>query len=79
MFYLPTDDVWYGHGVYFAVHSKYSLMSHYSPPDATGLRRMYQVKVLTGKTTSVQRGYSDRYAPLLPGSSTERYFDLLNL
>ncbi|KAH3884591.1 hypothetical protein DPMN_008574 [Dreissena polymorpha] len=65
--------VWYGSGVYFAVKSMYSSNDSYSKPDPQGWKRMFLVKVLTGKTTNVAKGYTDRFPPLIPGSQTDRY------
>ena len=71
-FIFSEGHVWYGMGVYFAVRSSYSTDPNYSPLDQNGFKRMYQVKVLTGLTTAVPRGYQDRYAPLVPGSDINR-------
>ncbi|XP_056156061.1 protein mono-ADP-ribosyltransferase PARP14 isoform X2 [Lampris incognitus] len=38
----------YGRGVYFAVNASYSA-TNYSPPDQSGLRRLYVARVLTGR------------------------------
>ncbi|XP_053385256.1 protein mono-ADP-ribosyltransferase PARP15-like isoform X2 [Mercenaria mercenaria] len=65
--------LWYGMGVYFAVNSEYSTQQFYSPPDNSGWKRIYQVKVLTGLTTPVQQGYMERFAPQVPGSAIDRY------
>ncbi|KAK5848280.1 hypothetical protein PBY51_005908 [Eleginops maclovinus] len=40
----------YGKGVYFAVNAAYSANS-FSPADATGMKRLYVAKVLTGRYT----------------------------
>ena len=71
--YFSGGKVWYGQGVYFAVHSKYSAINNYSPPDQNGLKRMFLVKVLTGEYADVYRGYTDKFAPLKPDSNTERF------
>uniref|UniRef100_A0AAQ4RAK1 Poly [ADP-ribose] polymerase n=1 Tax=Gasterosteus aculeatus aculeatus TaxID=481459 RepID=A0AAQ4RAK1_GASAC len=44
------DRVLYGKGVYFAVNAEYSA-SRYCPADASGLRRLYVARVLTGRYT----------------------------
>ena len=65
--------MWYGKGVYFAVHSEYSTAINYSPPDPTGVKRVFQVKVLTGEYTRVNRNYAEKFAPLKPGSDKDRF------
>uniref|UniRef100_A0A7N8Y3A1 Poly [ADP-ribose] polymerase n=1 Tax=Mastacembelus armatus TaxID=205130 RepID=A0A7N8Y3A1_9TELE len=45
----------YGNGVYFAVKAGYSA-SRFSPQDNSGLRRLYAVRVLTGRYTLGQSG-----------------------
>ena len=67
-----AGKVWYGQGTYFAVKSEYSAADAYSPVAPDGYKRMYMVKVLTGKTVKVQKGYDDRFPPLLVGSTTDR-------
>ncbi|KAL4224955.1 ADP-D-ribose binding [Mactra antiquata] len=66
-------DVWYGHGVYFAVEAKYALSDHYAPKDNNGIKRIFYAKVLTGQTIRVDKGYNDRFPPLIQGSNTDRY------
>ncbi|XP_052798177.1 protein mono-ADP-ribosyltransferase PARP14-like isoform X3 [Mya arenaria] len=65
--------VYYGLGVYFAVKSEYSAGASYSPVDAAGYKHVYQARVLVGDSVQVNKGYTDRYPPLLPGSQTDRY------
>jgi poly [ADP-ribose] polymerase 10/14/15 len=40
----------HGKGVYFAVNSSYSSSSTYSPPDQSGVKRMFVCHVLVGET-----------------------------
>ncbi|KAL4224956.1 hypothetical protein ACF0H5_015652 [Mactra antiquata] len=65
--------VWYGHGVYFAVQAKYSLSDTYTPVDGNGRKRIFYAKVLTGHATRVDKGYTERFPPLIPGSQIDRY------
>ncbi|GFO06938.1 poly [ADP-ribose] polymerase [Plakobranchus ocellatus] len=55
----------YGEGTYFAVNSSYSVS--YTQPDASGLRHMYLVRVLVGKTTISRQGM--KFLPNQPGMS----------
>lgn len=48
--FLYFHLVLYGKGVYFAVNAEYSA-SRYCPADASGLRRLYVARVLTGRYT----------------------------
>ena len=41
----------FGKGVYFAVNAQYSA-GDFSPPDRSGLKRMYVARVLTGRYTA---------------------------
>ncbi|XP_022625617.1 poly [ADP-ribose] polymerase 14-like [Seriola dumerili] len=63
----------YGKGVYFAVNADYSA-SRYSPPDTSGLRRLYVARVLTGRYTV---GNSSMKAPPPRGSDPTDCFDSL--
>ncbi|XP_042367810.1 protein mono-ADP-ribosyltransferase PARP14-like isoform X2 [Plectropomus leopardus] len=48
--YAGTHAAAYGKGVYFAVSAEYSA-HRFSPPDASGLKRLYVALVLTGRYT----------------------------
>nr|XP_019961820.1 PREDICTED: poly [ADP-ribose] polymerase 14-like isoform X1 [Paralichthys olivaceus] len=48
--YAGTHAARLGKGVYFAVNAGYSASS-FSPPDASGLKRLYVARVLTGQYT----------------------------
>ncbi|XP_070849302.1 protein mono-ADP-ribosyltransferase PARP14-like [Chaetodon trifascialis] len=48
--FAGTHAAVYGKGVYFAVSAEYSARG-YSPADASGLRRLYVARVLTGRYT----------------------------
>ncbi|XP_076580590.1 protein mono-ADP-ribosyltransferase PARP14-like [Chaetodon auriga] len=48
--FAGTHAALYGKGVYFAVSAEYSARG-YSPADASGLRRLYVARVLTGRYT----------------------------
>ncbi|KAI3375702.1 hypothetical protein L3Q82_004004 [Scortum barcoo] len=61
----------YGKGVYFAVNAKYSA-DHYSPADASGLKRLYVAHVLTGRYTV---GQPSLKAPPPRGSDPTDRFD----
>ena len=37
------------------------------------MKRMFQVKVLTGEYVKVDKGYADKVPPFKPGSNTEKY------
>ena len=41
----------YGRGVYFAKNFSYSAQATYSPPDISGIKNVYQCKVLVGDYT----------------------------
>lgn len=56
----------YGEGVYFAINTEYSTHPTYSPPDPSGVRRIYQCKVLVGHATVGRRGL--RVLPQRQGS-----------
>ncbi|KAK3612551.1 hypothetical protein CHS0354_024537 [Potamilus streckersoni] len=58
--------VWYGKGVYFSTQSKYGCDDNYTKRDAKGHKYIYQCKVLTGNSTVVTQGYSERYPPTDP-------------
>lgn len=45
---LQFTDAWYGNGVYFANDAGYSCADWASKPDASGIKYMYMVRVLTG-------------------------------
>ncbi|KAM9426420.1 protein mono-ADP-ribosyltransferase PARP14-like [Pholidichthys leucotaenia] len=69
--YAGTHAAVYGKGVYFAVDAKYSAAG-YSPPDASGLKRLYVTHVLTGRYTA---GNSSLKAPPPRGSDRTDCFD----
>ncbi|RUS90907.1 hypothetical protein EGW08_001304, partial [Elysia chlorotica] len=56
----------YGEGSYFAVNSSYSV--NYCQADASGLKHMYVVRVLVGKSTNSRSGM--KFLPNQPGTST---------
>ena len=55
----------YGNGSYFATESTYSADDWYSKPDGSGLKRMYQARVLIGVYTKGKRGL--KVPPEQPG------------
>uniref|UniRef100_A0A7N6BPQ8 Poly [ADP-ribose] polymerase n=1 Tax=Anabas testudineus TaxID=64144 RepID=A0A7N6BPQ8_ANATE len=63
----------YGKGVYFAVNADYSAR-HFSPADASGLRRLYVACVLTGRYTL---GNANMKAPPPRGTDPTDCFDSL--
>ncbi|XP_032438306.1 protein mono-ADP-ribosyltransferase PARP15-like [Xiphophorus hellerii] len=63
----------YGRGVYFAVNASYSA-DKYSPPDETGLKRLYVARVITGRYTV---GSSTMRAPPPRGADPTDCFDSL--
>ena len=63
----------YGRGVYFASNFSYSGSSTYSPPDANGIKYVYQSLVLTGQFV---RGAQSMIVPptkTSDASTTSRY------
>ncbi|XP_040886837.1 protein mono-ADP-ribosyltransferase PARP14-like [Toxotes jaculatrix] len=48
--FAGTHGAFFGNGVYFAVDAQYSA-SKFSPADASGLRRLYVARVVTGRYT----------------------------
>ena len=54
---FPFTATALGKGVYFAVASWYSAQPKYSTPDASGRKRMYQARVLTGEHTKGSSSY----------------------
>ncbi|KAM9718093.1 protein mono-ADP-ribosyltransferase PARP14-like [Menidia menidia] len=71
--YAGTHAAVYGKGVYFAVNANYSA-GGYSPADASGLRRLYVARVLTGRYTV---GKGSMKAPPPRGSDPTDCFDSL--
>ncbi|KAK7108899.1 hypothetical protein V1264_016555 [Littorina saxatilis] len=69
--YCGKNATKFGAGVYFAVDSEYSIRSTYSPPDGSGLCRVYQCKVLVGH--SVVGNEKMRFLPQRRGS--DRFYD----
>uniref|UniRef100_A0A3Q0SRL0 Poly [ADP-ribose] polymerase n=1 Tax=Amphilophus citrinellus TaxID=61819 RepID=A0A3Q0SRL0_AMPCI len=63
----------YGRGVYFAVNAEYSAQ-RFSPADAAGLKRLYVVRVLTGRYTL---GNSKMISPPPRGSDPTDCYDSL--
>lgn len=63
----------YGKGVYFAVNAAYSA-NGFSPADKSGLKRMYVVRVLTGRYTV---GKSSMISPPPRGSDPTDCYDSL--
>lgn len=73
--YAGEHAAMYGKGVYFAVNANYSA-DRYSQPDASGLKRLYVARVLTGRHTV---GMRTMKAPPLRGSDpTDRFDSLVN-
>ncbi|GFR99676.1 poly [ADP-ribose] polymerase [Elysia marginata] len=64
--YSGANATAYGEGSYFAVNSSYSVS--YAHQDSSGVRHMYLVRVLVGKSTVSQRGM--KYLPNQPGTNT---------
>jgi poly [ADP-ribose] polymerase 10/14/15 len=54
--YCGKNGVLFGNGVYCARDFSYSAQDTYSPPDATGLKRIMQCRVLTGYFTKGKEG-----------------------
>lgn len=53
-----TQGLAIGNGVYFATSASYSVRG-YCPADASGLKYIYQARVLTGKCTRGQSGLKE--------------------
>ncbi|XP_044040522.1 protein mono-ADP-ribosyltransferase PARP14-like isoform X2 [Siniperca chuatsi] len=70
--FAGTHAAVYGKGVYFAVNASYS--AAYSPADASGLKRLYVARVLTGRYTV---GSSSMKATPPRGSDRTDCFDSL--
>ncbi|XP_029610115.1 protein mono-ADP-ribosyltransferase PARP14-like [Salmo trutta] len=67
----------HGVGVYFAVNASYSANPRYTPPDASGHRRMYVARVLTGRYTLGDP--TMRFTPRRsPTDSADRYDSLVD-
>ncbi|KAG7496605.1 poly [ADP-ribose] polymerase 14-like [Solea senegalensis] len=71
--YVGTHGAMYGNGVYFAVNAQYSA-SKFSPADASGLKRLFVARVLTGRFT---RGYANMKSPPPRGTDHTDCFDSL--
>uniref|UniRef100_A0A3P9NNC8 Poly [ADP-ribose] polymerase n=1 Tax=Poecilia reticulata TaxID=8081 RepID=A0A3P9NNC8_POERE len=71
--YAGAHATAYGKGVYFAVNAEYSAKS-FSPPDQTGMKRLYVARVLTGRHTL---GKSSMKAPPPRGADPTDCFDSL--
>ena len=71
--FILGGNVRYGKGVYFAVESNYTTDNNYTPPDQNGVKRVFQVKALTGEYTKVHKNYARKYAPLKTESDKDRY------
>ena len=65
----------YGQGVYFAADFNYSAQKTYSPPDANGVKYVFQCRVLTGQF--VVGSSNMKEPPQLPGSKF-RYDSVTN-
>ncbi|PWA30422.1 hypothetical protein CCH79_00020670, partial [Gambusia affinis] len=63
----------FGKGVYFAVNAKYSA-DNFSPPDESGVKRLYMARVITGRYTV---GSSTMKAPPPRGADPTDCFDSL--
>ena len=66
----------YGNGSYFATESTYSTDDWYSKPDASGLKRMYLARVLTGVYTKGEEGL--KVPPEQPGKPNVLYDSVVN-
>ncbi|KAM4537418.1 protein mono-ADP-ribosyltransferase PARP14-like isoform 2-T2 [Odontesthes bonariensis] len=71
--YAGAHAAMFGKGVYFAVDANYSA-GRYSPADASGLKRLYVARVLTGRYTV---GNASMKAPPPRGSDPTDCFDSL--
>ncbi|KAK3598396.1 hypothetical protein CHS0354_019799 [Potamilus streckersoni] len=71
--YCGKNAVAYGNGVYFARNATYSANDTYSKPDATGTKKMYRSRVLTGKYTLGAGGM--RVPPAKSPSTPNDLFD----
>ncbi|PWA30420.1 hypothetical protein CCH79_00020672 [Gambusia affinis] len=71
--YAGAHAAAYGKGVYFAVNADYSA-NRFSPPDQSGMKRMYVARVLTGRYT---QGKSSMIAPPARGADPTDCFDSL--
>ncbi|XP_013883779.1 poly [ADP-ribose] polymerase 14 [Austrofundulus limnaeus] len=71
--YAGTHAAVYGRGVYFAVNANYSA-DRFAPADASGLKRVYVARVLTGRYTV---GKSSMIAPPPRGSDPTDCFNSL--
>jgi len=60
-----------GNGVYFATGSAYSINGYCPPDPGTGLKYIYQARVLTGKTVRGAGGMKE--PPNLPGRTDATY------
>lgn len=65
----------YGKGVYFAVNAQYSARG-YSQPDASGTKRMYVARVLTGRYTKGEAQMKN--PPPRANDPTDRYDSLVD-
>ncbi|XP_014877743.1 poly [ADP-ribose] polymerase 14-like [Poecilia latipinna] len=71
--YAGAHAAAYGKGVYFAVNAEYSAR-RFSPPDQSGMKRLYVARVLTGRYTL---GKSSMKAPPPRGADPTDCFDSL--
>uniref|UniRef100_A0A3B5LL48 Poly [ADP-ribose] polymerase n=1 Tax=Xiphophorus couchianus TaxID=32473 RepID=A0A3B5LL48_9TELE len=71
--YAGAHATAYGRGVYFAVHAEYSAKG-FSPPDQSGMKRLYVARVVTGRYTL---GSSSMRAPPARGADPTDCFDSL--
>ncbi|XP_061566313.1 protein mono-ADP-ribosyltransferase PARP14-like isoform X2 [Cololabis saira] len=71
--YAGKHAALFGKGVYFAVNANYSA-TRYSPPDTSGLKRLYVSHVITGRYTV---GNSTMVGPPRRGSDSTDCFDSL--
>ncbi|KAM6909127.1 protein mono-ADP-ribosyltransferase PARP14-like [Xenentodon cancila] len=71
--YAGAHAARFGKGVYFAVNANYSA-THFSQPDASGLKRLYVARVITGRYTV---GDPSMTAPPRRGSDPTDCFDSL--
>ena len=73
--YIAYTATVYGEGVYFAVDFSYSAQRTYSPPDSSGVKYVFQCRVLTGQFVVGSPGMKE--PPQRPGTK-HRYDSVTN-
>ena len=71
-------SVRFGRGVYFARDFCYSAYSGYSPPDANGIKYVYQCQVLTGVSVQSTDSSMRQAPPKLGGGKYDSAVDQLS-